>query len=203
MSPNNQPVPLDYLDQIAPVQQKQHIFGFNLKTVLLIGSTLVILVIILSAAVSSVSNSRNELWQHLYARLNSLSTIVDDGTSKLKDGQLRTANSDLRLYVTNTSRDLDARLTALDINKKKIPEKITTSESSDKILEELEDARLNAKYDSAYSRETSYVLATMLSLLKQLSVSDKSAKNREFAQTAYTNLEPIYKTISEYSAENE
>ena len=203
MSPNNQPVPLDYLDQIAPVQQKQHIFGFNLKTVLLIGSALVILVIILSAAVSSVSNSRNELWQHLYARLNSLSTIVDDGTSKLKDGQLRTANSDLRLYVTNTSRDLDARLTALDINKKKIPEKITTSESSDKILEELEDARLNAKYDTAYSRETSYVLATMLSLLKQLSVSDKSTKNREFAQTAYTNLEPIYKTISEYSAENE
>lgn len=203
MSPNNQPVPLDYLDQIAPVQQKQHIFGFNLKTVLLIGSALVILVIILSAAVSSVSNSRNELWQHLYARLNSLSTIVDDGTSKLKDGQLRTANSDLRLYVTNTSRDLDARLTALDINKKKIPEKITTSESSDKILEELEDARLNAKYDTAYSRETSYVLATTLSLLKQLSVSDKSAKNREFAQTAYTNLEPIYKTISEYSAENE
>ena len=203
MPTNNQPVPLDYLDQIAPVQQKTHFFGFNIKTILLIGGALTILVIILSAAVSSVSNSRNELWQHLYARLNSLSTIVDDGTSKLKDGQLRTANSDLRLYVTNTSRDLDARLTALDINKKKIPEKITASESSDKILEELEDARLNAKYDTAYSRETSYVLATMLSLLKQLSVSDKSTKNREFAQTAYTNLEPIYKTISEYSAENE
>lgn len=203
MPTNNQPVPLDYLDQIAPVQQKHPSFGFNLRTILIIGVALIAVVIILSTAVSSVSNARSELWEHLYARLNSLSTIVNDGTSKLKDGQLRTANSDLRLYVTNTSRDLDTRLAVLKINTKKIPEKITTSESSDQILEKLEDARLNAKYDSAYSRETSYVLATMLSLLKQLSVSDKSATNREFAQTAYTNLEPIYKAIAGYSAENE
>ena len=203
MTTNNQPVPLDYLDQIAPVEQKRHLVGFNIRTILAISTALIILVVILSMAVSSVSSSRTEKWQHLYARLNSLAIIVSDGTDNLRNGDLRTANSDLKLYTTNTSRDLADRLTAMDISPKKIPKKITTSESSDTILETLEDARLNAKYDSAYSREVSYVLATTMSLLKQLSTSDKSAKSREFAQTAYANLEPIYTTISGYSAKNE
>lgn len=201
MTPYNQPVPLDYLDQIAPVQEKKRRFGFglNLPTILIIGAGLIAIVVILATAISSVSNTRVERWQHLYSRLNALATIVDDGTSKIKNGQLRSANSDLKLYTTNTSRDLADRLTAMKISTKKIPKKITDAESSDTILGILEDARLNATYDTAYSRETSYVLATTLSLLKQLSLSDKSAKSRDFAQTAYTNLEPIYAVISKYN----
>ena len=203
MANNNQPVPLDYLDQIAPVENTNKKIGFNLKTIFAILLATILLAVILMVATNSITSEREERWQHLYSRLESLSEIVEDSSSKLKDGQLRNANSNLKLYTASTTSDLTTQMEAKGISSKKISDSITAAESNEAILEELEDGRLNAKYDSTYAREVSYILETTLSLLKKISTSDNSSSGREFAQSAYDNLEPIYTIISEYDAESE
>lgn len=200
--PNGQP-PLDYLNQIAPQAPKKPLFVLNLRTIILGGIAAVILICIIAGIGGAISSAQKEPWQRLSARLNATTAVVDGATANIKSSQLRSINSDLKLYLTNTKRDLTAPLTALDIKIDKLPEKIVASERSTGITERLEDGRLNAKYDSTYAREMTYQLATILSLLQELYATNVGPQTKEQLKAAYDNLLPTYTTVSQYSATNE
>jgi len=203
MNPQNGQTSLDYLNQIAPEAPKKPLFTLNLRTIILGAVALIVLIIIISSIAGAFSSARKEPWQRLSARLSATATIVDSSSTKIKNSQLRSMNSDLKLYITNTQRDLETPLKALGINATKLPKSVLTSESSEAMAARLEDGRLNAKYDSTYAREMSYQLATMLALLKQLYGSDIGPKTKESVKSWYNNLEPTYTAISEFSASNE
>lgn len=139
----------------------------------------------------------------LSARLSSTEKIVASATGVIKNNQLKSANSDLKLYLANTIRDIDTPLKNLKIDVAKLPADITTAENGEAIKTRLEDARLNAKYDSTYSREMSYQLSTLLSLLQQLYQSSGRAETKATLKTAYDSLVPIQKTFASFSASNE
>lgn len=202
MNPSNGQVPLDYLDQIAPQAPKKPVFELNLKTVLFGGAILILLVIILSMAVGGLSGGKKAAWERLSARLDATAAIADDATSKLKSGQLRTSNTELKLFITNTKRDITDQLTTHKVDPEKISAKILAEESTEETLASLEDGRLNAKYDTTYAREMGYQLATLLALLSQLS-SSSSGDTQVFLQTAYDNLSPTYEAIESFSTANE
>ena len=203
MNPQNGQTPLDYLNQIAPQAPKKQLFTLNIKTVLLAGIALIILMVIVVNIANAVGSKAKEPWQRLPARLNATAEIVDSSTSKIKNSQLRSINSDLKLTITNIQRDLSAPLTAREISPTKLPVRITASESNDAMLSRLEDGRLNAKYDSTYTREMTYQLATILTLLQQLYPTTKNPDTQALLSTAYDSFKQAHETLSGFSASNE
>jgi len=203
MNPRNGQTPLDYLNEIAPQAPKKPVFALNMKTVVFAGIILVILMIVLVSVVSGIGESRKEPWQRFAARLGATTTYVDSSTNKIKNSQLRSLNSDIKLYITNTQRDLATPLEKLDINAGKLPASIVEEETATGMAERLENGRLNAKYDSTYAREMTYQLATILALLQELYASSANADTKTFLETAYNNLQPTYESISDFSASNE
>lgn len=203
MNPQNGQTPLDYLNEIAPQAPKKPVFTLNFRTILLLGLVFVVIVIIIANIGAALSNATKTPWQQYAARLTATTEIVDSSSGKIKNSQLRSLNSDLKLYLTNTQRDLATPLKQLGINPTKLPDSITKKESSAAILERLENGRLNAKYDSTYAREMSYQLATTLALLQQLYKTNVGPQTKQFLKSSYDNLAPTYKTVSEFSASNE
>ncbi len=203
MNPQNGQTSLDYLNQIAPQAPKKPMFTLNLRTVI-IGAILAIIVIVVIASIGGgLSGAKTKPWERLSARLTATTVLVDGSSDLIKNSQLRSYNSDLKLYITNTQRDLEKPLTSLGINSAKIDKSIVALESSDEMAARLEDGRLNAKYDSTYAREMSYQLATVLALLQQLYGSNVSPETKLLLEGWYNNLLPTYTAISEFSASNE
>lgn len=204
MNPPDGQTPLDYLNQISTTPQKSSFMGLglNIKTVLLLGGILVALTLILVVVVNTAGGSTKQSWQKLSARLDATSSIVDKASPQIKNSQLRSINSELKLYLSNTRRDLDVRLAALSVEKSKIATSVKSAESLDVVSKRLEDGRLNARYDATYSREMSYQLSTILTLYRQL-LSSSDGANRSFLQTSYDNLAPIQQSIEDFSATTE
>lgn len=197
MNPPNGQTPLDYLNQIAPEAQKKPLFALNLRTIIIAGVGLIGIVLILTAIAGGVGDGKKEPWQRLSARLDATQTVADSATKHIKSSELRTTNGNLRLLLSNTQRDLKAPLAKLEIIPEKINPKIAEEEASEPMLGRLEDARLNARYDTAYAREMSYQLATLLALLSDVYKSS-SAETKTILETAYNNLKPIHKSLDTY-----
>ncbi len=202
MNPQQQS-PVDYLNQIAPQAPKTSLLASKKRIFILIGILLVVGVIILSVALSALSASRKEPWERLSARLSATSVIANSSTGLLKNTQLRSANSSIKIFLTNTQRDLAAPLLTADVDSKKMSPSVVAEESSTAMAARLEDARLNAKYDSTYAREMNFQLSNVLTLLKQLYASSSNTTNKEFLDTTYNNLAPIQQSLADFSASNE
>lgn len=203
MNPPNGQSPLDYLNQIAPQAPKKPKFALNLKTVIFGALALIALMILIVSIVGGIAGSKKEPWARLAARLNATTVVVDASSDKIKNSQLRSINSDLKLYITNTQRDLAAPLKRAGIDATKLPTSVVAQETGTGMTESLEVGRLNGKYDSTYAREMTYQVATILALLKQLYSSTSTPATKEFLNTAYANLKPTYEALSDFSASNE
>lgn len=203
MDPNQPQQPaysIDYLNQIAPQSTKRSFFS---KKQFIIGSALalVILIVVIVSIILNVGGSAKPL-QQLAARLQSTETIVGDAGDTLKSSQLRALNSNLKIYLTNTNRDIVAPLTSEGITISKIDKAITTAEAGTEITDRLEDARLNAIYDRTYAREMSYRLETIIALMRQIYTSTRNQDLKTFLSRAYTSLEPTQKSFADFNATN-
>lgn len=202
MNPNGQ-VPLDYLNQIAPQAPKKPKFTLNLRTIIFAALAVIALIILIATIGGALASSSKEPWQRMAARLDATVLVVDGASGNIKSSQLRSLNSDLKLYLTNTKRDLATPLLALSVDTAKLPKDIISEETGTGITERLENGRLNARYDSTYAREMTYQVATILSQLQILYGSNVGPQTKATIQTAYDNLLPTYKTLSTFSASNE
>lgn len=192
--------PPDYLNQIAPQAPKQPFFKLTIKSVLVLGAILVAFVIALSVILTSVVNSQREPFQRLSVRLESVQTIADSAQEHLKSSRLRSTNSNLRIFLTNTNRDISEPLLKAGVNVEKIPESIKSEESSDNLLAKLEDARLNAVYDRTYVREMTYILSNMLTLMKQVRASTSNADLQAFLDNTIPSLATLQESFANYEA---
>lgn len=199
MNPPNGQTSLDYLNQIAPQSQKSGGPGLNFMTVAIGGVILIALVLILVAIVNAVGGGKNESWERLSARLTTASTVANSATTEIKSSQLRSLNSNLRIYLTNTQRDISTPLTTRGITTETMSADILAEESAEGITAALDDGRLNAKYDETYTREVGYLLATIVSLIEQMLKTDQ-AGDEQFLQDAHDNLVPIYEAIDSFGA---
>jgi len=200
MYPNeNQPIDPNYLDQIAP-QPSQKINIANNKPIFIaiIGLVITLFIFFIGMIASGLSGSGNQL-ERLSARLTATEGISVSATTNIKNSKLRALNSNLKIYLTNTIRDITPLLAVEKIDVKKLDKKIIASESNEKILAKLEDARLNAIYDRSYARELSYQLETTMSLMRQIYNKTKNKDLKTFLEESYNNLEPIQKQFSDFN----
>lgn len=198
---------LDYLNQIAPTASKKALpfIGGPLKPIHYIFAGLIVLlviVLIVSIASNAGGGAKRKL-EHLAARLSTTATIVEDAESRLKSTTLRTLNSNLKLSLANTNRDIVAPLARVGITTSKLPASVTEEEAATDVTNRLEDARLNAVYDSTYAREIAYQLDTTLTLMKDAYSSSKNEQVKSFLTTAYNNLEPTKEAFAEFNASTE
>ena len=142
-------------------------------------------------------------WQRLSLRLATTEAIAEDSDALIKNSQLRSINSEIKLYITDTNRDLTTRLEAKKIDPEKASDTIIAAEANADMLDRLESGRLNAKYDSTYAREMTYQIGTILALYQKLNSSTNSAADKEFLANAYENLAPIQQRLTNFSASSE
>ena len=166
-----------------------------------IGGALILLVIVLVVTANAISSASREPAQKLSARLAVTQSVANDAQSNLKASQLRSLNSDLRLFFTNTSRDIATPLTAFGVSADSLPDRITTAETNigEGMSNRLEDARLNAVFDRTYAREMAFQLSTMIALLQQLYNSAPSEATKTFLDTTYRNLQPIQQGFADFN----
>lgn len=200
MQPNDiKQQPADYLDRIAPKSLPKK--GSFYKRPIIIGSIGLIIIMMIVLIIGVMRGGINST-EKLAARLITTESTADGATSKIKSTQLRALNSELKIYLTNTIRDIEPILTKENVKINKLDEKVTASESSDKMLANLEDARLNAIYDRTYAREMAYQLDTVLTLMHQISSKTRNKDLQNFLENSQTNLEPTQKQFADFNAAN-
>ncbi len=204
IQPTPPPVPSspNYLDQIAPQAPKKDLFKIGPKLMILVLGIIILLVGIMAFAFNASNTAKKKPLETLYARLTTTETIATAAQTKLKSSELRSLNSNLKIYLANTNRDVADPLLAAGINVSKISKTVTDAESPDAINARLEDARLNAVYDRTYAREMAYQLDTLITLMKQIYKSTSSTKLKEFLQATFDSLEPTQKSFEAFNAAN-
>lgn len=185
-----------YLDQIASKPARSSAGKLNFKTVGIIGGGLVLLVIIISVIAGTISANRQAPVQHLTARLATLEVIATDAQSNLKSSQLRSLNSSLRLFLTNTNRDIVAPLAAIGIDPKKLPASITQAESPEGVATRLDDARLNGTFDATYTREMEYLLSVTVTLAGQVASTTSRTDLKSLLATTQDSLRSIQESLA-------
>jgi hypothetical protein len=190
----------DYLNQIAPETPKALPFRFGPKLLIIAAAILVILVIIVSVTVNIAVGTQRQPLQQLAARLATTETIANNAQPNLKSSQLRSLNSNLKIYLTNTNRDIGQPLLSGGVNTAKLPESVLTKESGDALSTTLENARLNAVFDRTYAREMTYVLGNTLALMIQIRSSTGTTELRSFLDSAIADLTLIHESFSSFDA---
>lgn len=198
MNPNdnqNQPLPVNYLDQIsANAPQKNKPF---LGRPILIFLVVALLLITFLTFIGSIGKNDDSLVK-LQARLTKTTEITKVAKKYLKSNELNAINSEVEIYITNTLRDIGPILTKNNIKSGSIDKNVLAAESVNKALDRLEDARLNAVFDRAYTTEMSYQTKNILTLINKLHKSSKSNDTKSFLKSAYQNLEQIQNKLTDY-----
>lgn len=197
-----QPLPSDYLNQIAP-QAPQRKMLLSKKQLILVGSLVgAIFLVIILAIVVGLSSNKKPL-QQLAARLQSTQTIATSASTLINNSQLSALNSNLTIYLANTNRDIAVILLKDGIDVKKLDGSIVASESGADVIARLSDAKLNAVYDTTYAREMAYRLNTIVALMGQIDESTNNKSLKTFLDGALTNLKPTQQAFSVFNEANE
>ncbi|HEU4830936.1 MAG TPA: hypothetical protein VFS65_02060 [Candidatus Saccharimonadales bacterium] len=201
MYPNDNPqLPPDYLSQIAPSAPKK--MQFSRTQIIVFGSILAILLITIVTVITSAILGAPKSEEKLAARLLTTEKIVSDAAPKIKSTQLKALNGNLKIYLTNTIRDITAPLAKDGITISKLNKSVVAAESGDEMLATLEDARLNVRYDRIYALEMSYQLNTVLTLMRQVQSNTKNDTFKTLLSDAIINLEPTQKAFADFNAAN-
>lgn len=195
----NNPTPIDYLNQIAPAPQKP---GLNKAAVavVIIGILLVLgFVVAFLMFISGGPSSPRTTSQTLAARLQATQEVSDKSQANIKSSELRGINSTLKVILTNANRDIIGPLTANNIDTKKLDKAVVAKEKADPITADLEDARLNAVFDDTYAREMSFKLTTIFILMDQINSKTNSTSMKDYLLETKTNLQPIKQQLDEFN----
>lgn len=201
MKPEEHQYPVDYLNQIAPeapkrgIQDKKFLFivGGGLLLALIVGAFLLF---------GGKGNGPTDRLQTLSARLSVLKETSDGAQKSIKSGELRGTNSNLALFLTNATRDIEEQLKDGGLSGEKLDKSIISAEKSKgaTLKEKLEDARLNAVYDLTYAREMAYQLGTVDALISEINAKTNSKSLKELLKTIDDNITPINEQLTTFSA---
>ena len=166
-----------YLDEIAaPVPQK------TVSPLLLwgmIGGVLLALVVFVIALTSSGAPSSTERMANTLYRVQALKEVASDNATNIKDSRLRAANGSLGAILSGAESDFIPQLSP-DGKAPKAPKDSPITAEFTTLSGELDDARLNERFDTVYAREISYQIRTIRS---DLAIIYKAVRADDFKKT--------------------
>lgn len=194
---NPQQNPGDYLNQIATTSpSKMDVLRNNPILMLGVVAGLLLVIVLLGGLIFSGKSKSTE---QLAAQLTITESTVEDASSKIKGSSLRALNSNLKLFLTNTIRDITPILEKDNVKIKNLSKTLLAKESDAELLSRLEDARLNAIYDRTYAREMAYKIETLMTLMQQINVKTTNKDLKTILTDAKNSLEPIQKEFADFN----
>jgi hypothetical protein len=161
---------------------------------------IVVTIVIFAAALSSGNSNQSQLTTIAY-QLKSLQTVTNSANQYLQDGELQQLNTSLDTILQQANQSISTPLTA---NKVKladsVPAKSPVSGEFSSLNNNLNDARLNAVYDSTYAREVSYELKKITIEMQDLYKITNSKSLKSFLNTTYGNLTPLQQQLSSFNS---
>lgn len=197
MQPDQNPVPIDYLDTIAPQSTKSPISN-NLFFGVVIGAVIILILAIILIISTSGSSDKQSL-ERLGLRLQTLQKTSQDAEKNIQSSALLSTNGNLSTYLVNTNRDIETPLEAAGVKLKKADKKLAAQENGAELNKKLEDARLNAVFDRTYAREMTYQLETTALLMNTLNKSTNSKSLKAYLPGAYKDLVELQKQMKDFS----
>ena len=182
---------VDYLNQIAPQQQKTvnrfAVFG-------LIGGVLVTLAVLLMVMANSGPPDISSQTKSLQQRIATLQSVVDAQQPHLQNNDLSVANSTLSSALTTMATDLSSLMKAKGV---KTGDKAAASAATEKKYaakkkKKLDDSYQRGTLDRTYAPQMTYeltVLRTKIKLLKSTSGGSKTVT--EFCDASLANVDGI------------
>lgn len=201
-SPSGQPIDysIDYLNQIA-----QPTTPTSKKSIFLIWAIIGLSVVAAAVMIFSMLTSRPSSMERtaaVYLRMETLKDVSEKQHRYLGSNQLRVNNRNSITFLTNAIRDIEQPLSAAGITKSKISKDVVGLENklTDDLNSEFDDARLNTILDRVYTREMTYQLGVLQSMMTGLESQSSNPELKSYVETTKNNLAPVIRTFSEFAA---
>lgn len=186
-----------YLDQIAaPPQQKK---ANPLLLWSMIGGVLLAAVIFIMLLSSNSAPSPTQRITDLLTRTQSLKTTVQDNAENIKDSKLRASNSSLASILSGMENEFTTYLASTGIKSPKAAKDSPIVGEFTTMSEKLEDARLNERFDTVYTREVSYQIKQIRS---EFTIVYNDIKSKEFQETLVEEDKSLKDLSSDFSKFN-
>ncbi len=192
MNPNNpyEPAPsgIDYLNHIAPPPTST---GPSNKSKLIIGGIILAGMILVSGILIAATNSTKSepAPMKIAARLQTIQTINDTFSKKLRSTQLQDANSSLGAVILTANQGIKA--TGVDQDKQKA--ELALIESSDELVKRLDDAYLNSRLDDVYAREMYFLIEDTMTMMDSAYRQTTSAELKTFLEKTHADFSNMKK----------
>ncbi len=194
-----QPLPVDYLNQIAaPMPVKK------VSPIVLYGAIAGVIAFMIGAflLINSLSKPTDFTTQarSLQSRLATLQTVVEQQQKRLQQNQLSSMNSTLKTSILSMNSDLNTILAARGIKSTDATVAATAKKTEQpyltKLTTKLDDAYLTGTLDRSYASQMAYELTIVKSMMQSLRSSANAKSVNEFYDH---NIKTITTAIDEFS----
>lgn len=191
---------VDYLNQIAPTQQKTvnrfAVFG-------LIGGVLMALIAAIVIMANAGGPDFSSQAKSVQARITTLQTVADAEQPNLKENAISEANSALSSALTSMNADLTALMKAKGL--KASSSSSATISKTEKtyaanLQKKLDDSYQRGTLDRTYTTQMTYELTLLRSSLLKMKNTANSKSVNAFTASAVTNIDAILKAYGNFSA---
>lgn len=202
-APQQQDFSIDYLNQISTPPPKRGKIS-TLMYVLAGAVLFLVLIVVLGLIFSGGSTSTPAKTNELYMRLTVLRDETKDQHKYLRNNQLRSQNSSLTLFLTNSITDLSSAMAASGVDASKLDNdkayKAEAAALKTELDDKFEEARLNVRLDRAYTIEMSYQLNVVASLITAIQGRNTSETMQTFIANNAENLATIAEEFNDFNA---
>lgn len=196
------PSSLDYLNQIAaqPSRRRALVPTGSPMFWVLIAVAAIVVITIVSIVATTLSQKGSANIEALSARLAQLQTTVAARQNDIGNTDLATTNSSLGLNLTQLNNELDAILKDDGKNPSKLNGGIVAKETANTkdLTTTLDNAKLNALFDSTYASAMTYQLDTALATIHQMQKSKNGPKTTSFLSDADKDLSQARDSFASY-----
>lgn len=196
-----------YLDQLSasvrPTKSaKKSFFSSIIFKVLLAGVIILTLTLILGAVFSNINAREKTRSISLKLHIDNVSNTIKTYQPLLKSSALRSSSASLANILKSTSRDLTAHLeTAYSYKKKGADKSLISKETtlSDKLNNELFEAKINGILDRTYSHKMAYEISILTTHESELIKTTKSPNLKVLLENSHQSLSNLYSQFDNFS----
>jgi hypothetical protein len=164
-----------------------------MKRLLIVG---VILAIVIAGIAMFFSRDPNPTAEslRLSARLNTLQTILNDGSRNLQSGELRAFTSEARILISGDQANIDTVFATVGV--KKADKTITAAEADGATFDLLKNAALSGQYDATYKSVLTQKLDSTVALMREVKNKTPNVKVKAAMVNSINTFETLQNKLS-------
>lgn len=169
---------------------------FLTRRMLIIGSVLLLLAVIgiILSSISKANDPRDDM-STLLARLDTLQELTALGVKHVKGSDIKKVNSDASLIISGDVQAIEKALASQGVEQASKADQ--AAEADPKTLANLEDARVNGSFDSAYPTALREKLLSTNALMQSIHGRTKNGSVKAALSTAYSDFGRIAQQLQD------